>query len=106
MERDSGHLAFKAHLEELQQLQKLIASVNRGIILLSREAEYREAVKQLKTVPGVSTLTAMILLTELCDIARFSNLDRLASYVGLIPDTEASGETEPIGGLTFRRNAQ
>jgi transposase len=106
MERDSGHLALKSYLEELQQLRKLIAAVNRGIILLSREAAYRETVQRLKTIPGVSTLTAMILLTELGDLTRFKNLDHLASYVGLIPDTKASGETEHIGGLTFRRNAQ
>jgi transposase len=48
----------------------------------------------------------MILLTELCDLARFRNLDHLASYVGLIPDIHDSGETEYTGGLTFRRNAQ
>ena len=106
MERDSGHLALQSYLEELQQLRKLIAAVNRGIILLSREAAYREMVQRLKTIPGVSTLTAMILLTELGDLTRFKNLDHLASYVGLIPDTKASGETEHIGGLTFRRNAQ
>ena len=106
MERDSGNLAFKAHLEELKQLKILIASVNRGIILLSREPAYRELVEHLKTVPGLSTLASMILLTELCDLARFSDLDHLASYVGLIPDIHVSGETEHIGGLTFRRNAQ
>jgi transposase len=106
MERASGHLALKSYLEELQQLQKLIAAVNRGIILLSREAAYRQTVQRLKTIPGVSTLTAMILLTELGDLTRFKNLDHLASYVGLIPDTKASGETEHVGRLTFRRNAQ
>ena len=106
MERDSGNLAFKAHLEELKQLKILVASVNRGIILLSREPAYRELVEHLKTVPGFSTLASMILLTELCDLARFSDLDHLASYVGLIPDIHVSGETEHIGGLTFRRNAQ
>lgn len=106
MERASGQLALQSYLDELQQLQQLIAAVNRGIILLSREAEYRETVKRLKTIPGVSTLTAMILLTELGDLTRFKNLDHLASYVGLIPDTKASGETEQVRGLTFRRNAQ
>ena len=39
-------------------------------------------------------------------LARFATLDQLASYVGLIPDIQASGETEHIGDLTHRRNAQ
>jgi transposase len=106
MERASGDLALKAHLEELKHLKQIIASINQSIILLSRQDEYRDSVQRLKTVPGVSTLTAMILLTELCELGRFATLDHLASYVGLIPDTKASGETEHIGNLTFRRNSQ
>jgi transposase len=106
MERTSGDLALKAHLEELKHLKQIIASVNRSILLLSREGEYCDSVRRLKTVTGVSTLTAMILLTELCELARFATLDHLASYVGLIPDSKASGESEHIGNMTFRRNSQ
>lgn len=106
MERNSGDMVLKAHLEELKHLKPIIASLNRAIILLSREAEYRDWIRLLRTVPGVSTLTAMILLTELCELARFATLDHLASYVGLIPNTKASGETEHVGNLTHRRNAQ
>ena len=106
LERASGDLTLKAHLEELDHWRKIIASLNRAILLLSRQNEYAPAVRLLKTVPGISTLTAMILSTELGDLSRFATLDHLASYVGLIPDTRASGERERIGGLTFRRNAQ
>ena len=48
----------------------------------------------------------MILLTELYDITRFTNFDKLCSYVGLIPDTDSSGETERKTGITNRRNGQ
>ena len=106
MERASGDRVLQAHLEELRHLRQILISLNRAIVLLSREEAYRESVRRLKTVPGISTLTAMILLTELGTLSRFATLDQLASYVGLIPDTKASGESERIGGLTFRRNAQ
>jgi len=106
MERSSGDMALKAHLDELHHLKEIIASLNRSIILLSRQAEYREMVRLLKTVPGISTLTAMIFLTELGELGRFASLDRLASYVGLIPDVESTGETEHIKNLTHRRNPQ
>jgi len=46
----------------------------------------------------------MTLLTELYDISRFSSLDRLASYTGLVPDIKSSGETEYTTGITYRRN--
>ena len=106
MERSSGDMALKVHLDELHHLKEIIASLNRSIILLSREAEYRAMVRLLRTVPGISTLTAMIFLTELCELARFASLDKLASYVGLIPDVESTGETEHIKNLTHRRNPQ
>ena len=105
MERASGDRVLQAHLEELRHLRQILLSLNRAIVLLSREEAYRESVRRLKTVPGISTLTAMILLTELGALSRFATLDQLASYVGLIPDTKASGESERIGGLTCRRNA-
>jgi transposase len=49
---------------------------------------------------------AMILLTELYDISRFKNFDTLCSYIGLIPDTDSSGDTDLKKGIKSRRNAQ
>jgi transposase len=106
MERASGDIALKAHLEELSHLRQLIASLNRAILRLARTEEYRPLVRLLKTVPGISTLTAMILLAELGEITRFPSLDELSCYVGLIPDTQGSGEKEYVGGMTQRRHSQ
>jgi transposase len=106
MTRASGDLALKAHVDELGHLRQIIASLNRAIILLSRQAEYGERVRLLRTVPGISTLAAMIFLTELGELARFASLDKLASYVGLIPDVESTGEIVHIKNLTHRRNPQ
>ena len=106
MERASGNFALKVHLEELNNMRKIIADLTRSIRTLANSDEYRQNVRLLKTVPGISTLTAMTLLTELYELSRFSNLDKLCSYVGLIPDTNSSGETEQKTGITKRRNAQ
>jgi transposase len=106
MERASGDIALRAPLEELSHLRQLIASLNRAILHLARTEEYRPFVRLLKTVPGISTLTAMILLTELGEITRFPSLGELSCYVGLVPDTQASAEKEYVGGLTQRRHAQ
>jgi transposase len=106
MERASGDMALKIHLEELCHLRQIVAKLNRAILALSRTEEYRPGVLLLRTVPGISTLTAMILLTELGEITRFPSIDELTSYVGLIPDTEASGEKEHVGGVTQRSQSQ
>jgi len=106
MERASGAMALKIHLEELCHLRQIIAKLNRAILALSRTEEYQPWVSLLKTVPGISTLTAMILLTELGEITRFPSIDELTNYVGLIPDTDGSGEKEHIGGITQRSHRQ
>ena len=98
MERASGDLALKAHLDELKHLRQIIAGLNKAILALSRTDTYRDKVLLLRSVPGISTLTAMTLLTELCDISRFSSLDKLASYARLVPDIKSSGETEYATG--------
>ena len=106
MERASGDIALKAYLAELLSVRQILAEVNRAIRALAATDDYRNNVRILKTVPGVSTLTAMTLLTELYDIDRFKTLDKLCSYVGLIPNTDSSGETDRKTGMTGRRNAQ
>jgi transposase len=104
MEKASGNVALKVHLEELHHIRRIVANLNRSIRALSRTDEYRENVRLLKLAPGISILSAMTYLTELYHISRFRSLDQLASYVGLIPDTDSSGEKDTTTGITKRRN--
>lgn len=106
MERASGDTAFKAYLSELMHIRQTLAELNHAIRTLSLTDEYQDNVRVLKSIPGVSTLTAMTLLTELYDIKRFKTLDKLCSYVGLVPNTYSSGERERKTGMTGRRNVQ
>ncbi|MBK9025062.1 MAG: IS110 family transposase [Saprospiraceae bacterium] len=58
----------------------------------------------LRTIPGVGPLTSIALITEIGDIKRFKTINQFCSYVGLMPMSFSSGETERIGGMTFRNN--
>jgi len=104
MEKASGNVSFMVHLQELQHIRGIIVELNRNIRALSRTDEYRAKAQFLRSVIGISTLTAMTFLTELCNIDRFGSLDKLASYVGLIPNTNSSGEKDTTTGITNRRN--
>ena len=104
MEKASGNVSLKVHLEELHHIRRIVTGLNRSVRALSRTDEYRTQVRLLKTVPGISILTAMTFLTELHHINRFRSLDNLTSYVGLIPDTDSSGEKDTTTGITERRN--
>jgi transposase len=101
---ECGNIALKVHLAELTNLRQFIARLNKDILNLSRTERYKENVKLLRSVPGIGTLNAMILLTEIGDVSRFQGLDRLASYMGITPDSRSSGEKESPGDLTRRGN--
>ncbi len=106
MEKTSGAMALRVHVEELKHLRQTLATLDRQIRVLSQSEEYAAPVRWLRTIPGISTLTAMILVTELQDVTRFASLDELACYVGLVPDCHSSGETDHSGDITKRRHAQ
>ena len=105
-QRQSGDQALKSFLEELLYLRQIIARLTKQIRTLATEDRYRMSVVYLKSVHGVSTLSAMILLTELIDIHRFRTLDHLASYCGLVPGEHSTGEEQTITGISRRRNPQ
>lgn len=104
MERASGDTALKVHLAELMNIRQMMLELNRAIRALANTDDYRENVRILRTVPGVSVLSAMTFLTEIYDINRFKTLDKLCGYVGLIPNTDSSGDVDRKTGITNRRN--
>lgn len=103
--KESGSQALELLLKELHALRALLAEAMGHIRALARTDKYREDVALLRSVPGFSVLSAMIFLTEIMALSRFSTLDRLCSYVGLVPDEDSSGQTVTVTGITRRRNA-
>jgi len=104
MQHLSGNTAFQFLLRDLLAIRENIAQITRQIRRLALEDRYRRRVELLRTVPGISELSAMIILTELIDIHRFKSLNTLASYTGLIPSEHSSGERQIETGMTYRRN--
>jgi transposase len=101
---ESAKKTLSGHLEMAEVMRKKQYSTVKEIRALSKKAVYKEGYNLLMTVPGVGTLTAMLFLTEIGEIGRFKNLDRLCSYIGLVPMTRSSGEKDRAGDITVRRN--
>ena len=91
-------------INQLKKLKELESDVSKSIKALSKTERFSSVSSLLQTIPGISVLGSMILLTEIMEIKRFRNLDHLCSYAGLVPDTRSSGEVERVGGLTYRSN--
>lgn len=95
---------LKSYIEQLRYFRKIINDQTRQIRKLSLTEKYSSDVKMLMTIPGVSLLSAMTLLSEIGDINRFKTVDRLCGYIGLIPSEHSSGERQNKSIITRRGN--
>lgn len=95
-------VSLRFYIDQLRHYRKLISEITVQIRKLSETESYSQDIINLTSVPGVGTVSAMILLTELGDINRFKTLDKLCSYIGLIPSEHSSGETENRSRMTRR----
>lgn len=100
----SDQLVKDQLVSKLEHIKATRKALDKNIIELSRTDKYEEQVRRLRTIPGVGLLTAMTMLTEIIEMDRFKSLDRLCSYMGLVPDTEQSDEKMRVKGLTKRTN--
>jgi transposase len=91
-------------MEPVESYLRIIKPLDDEIKQLSKHlkelAEDDEEIKLLMTIPGVGYYTALLVKSEIGDINRFSDGDRLCSYAGLVPSTHASGGTVRHGSIT------
>jgi transposase len=91
-------------LEPVESYLRVIKPLDNEVKQISKHlkelAEDDEDIKLLMTIPGVGYYTALLVKSEIGDINRFSDGDRLCSYAGLVPSTHASGGTSRHGSIT------
>ena len=86
-----------------QELSRQLGLLDQAVAKLACMPRYARAFAKLKLLPGVGTLTAMVFLTELGDLARFANRRQLAAYLGLAPAAYESGERNDRKGHITRQ---
>ena len=100
---ESGKITLSSFIHQSKNLRATILDLTKQVQKLSQTEPYQNDVKLLRSLPGIGVLTAMTILTELETIMRFSNIDTLCSYIGLVPSTSSSGEEEKTGDITPKR---
>ncbi len=96
--------AFDDLVDHLIQIRNRIKNILQKMRQLAKEESFRKLIPLLFSVPGIGFITAMTLATEIIDMKRFSSLDKLASFVGLVPAVQSSDEKEKNLGISQRRN--
>jgi transposase len=102
MTEKSGKESLNVLITTVKNLRVSLFQITKQIQKLSRTEIYKELVDLLRSVPGIGLITAMIILTELENIDRFGNIDKLCGFVGLVPSTYSSGEKDITGDITRR----
>lgn len=95
---------LKMYVENIRYNRKQIIDLWKRIKQLSETDKYKKDVDVLLSIPGVSRLSAMTILTELSEIDRFKSVDKLCGFIGLIPSEHSSGESRNQGSMTRRGN--
>jgi transposase len=85
-------------------LSDKLARLDKRIEELASQDEYREDVKKLSCFIGVKTHTALSVLVEVGDFKRFATAQQFASYLGLVPGEDSSGDGQTRLGITKAGN--
>lgn len=80
---------LRLHLDQVDQLARAIATVDQEVEALM--APFRPLIRLLITLPGLSELSAQVLLSEIgADMSRFPSAGHLLSWAGLCPRLDES----------------
>ena len=94
---DEYLLTYTTLSDKIERLDKRIEE-------LASKDEYRESVKKLCCFIGVQTHTALSVLVEVGDFKRFASAQKFASYLGLVPGEDSSGDDKTRLGITKAGN--
>lgn len=99
----TGNYTLASQLEHYEFIDKQIRLVSIELRKSCRK-HYKKDYDLLQSIPGIGPLVACGILSELGDLRRFSNFKQFASYVGMIPSMQQSGESRKTPGMTPRAN--
>jgi transposase len=89
--RIKGHHRFllRLHMQQINALEAAIADIDRQAD--AGLACFRDAVERLSTIPGISQLSAQVIVSEIgTDMSRFATDAHLRSWAGLCPRNHES----------------
>ncbi len=93
-------LAFIDNLAACDGLSARKEALDERLSWVATDPEFWPVVRRLRAFRGIDTLSALILLLEVTDFARFPRAVQLGSWLGLVPSRQQSGESDVHGSIT------
>lgn len=86
---------------QIRLLDKQIEEIKRAMKdHLNQHPDLKKDADLMKTIPGISDITACVLLAELGDIQRFDNVREVVAFIGLNPRQHHSGRKQSTHGIS------
>lgn len=95
---------FVEYLARLDGTLIRLKALDQEIVAAATREPYKTAVGKLRCLRGIDTLSAVILVAEICDFHRFEHPSQLMAFVGLVPSEKSSGGKQRRGGITKTGN--
>jgi transposase len=99
-EQAASELAYLDALAAVDGLVARKAALDERLSRLACEGEWWPTVARLRCFRGIDTLTAFVLTLEIGNFARFQRPAQLASWLGLVPSLDQSGQSRRQGAIT------
>jgi transposase len=101
---ESVKMNFYLLLSQLDSIESHLEGYEKKIQKVADSKKYKERVKSLICFRGISTLAAMVIITELGDIKRFPHPKKIVSYCGMDIAEYSSGGKERRYSMTKMGN--
>jgi len=88
---DFHHQVWRAAVDQVQHL---------NASLLEQSRRFQSEILRLQTAPGVGLIVSLTVLASFWDPGRFPSPQHAASYAGLVPSTDQSGDRDRHGRIT------
>ncbi|MCA1680900.1 MAG: IS110 family transposase [Actinobacteria bacterium] len=99
-----AQLALEQMLIHLDGIERQLDALDRQLEQIAASGRWAEQVQTLTRFRGIATLTALGLIAEIGDFARFGHPRELASWLGITPSEYSSGDQQHRGHITKTGN--
>jgi transposase len=104
LEDELAQLALEQMLIHLDGIERQLDALDGKLEQIAASGRWAEQVQILTRFRGISTLTALGLIAEIGDFARFGHPRELASWLGITPSEYSSGDQQHRGHITKTGN--
>lgn len=100
-----AQIVFTEYVATLEKTLARVTILDQEIAKQAEKEPYKALVGRLRCLRGIDTLSAMALIAEICDFARFEHPRELMAYLGLVPREHSSGGKQRRGSITKTGNS-